>query len=144
MDGPAVPGAGLANAQLDHLEWHTMRAWKSSKLSSKDITLVGISLGFAVGSVTTYGIFALFVWFGLLYIVISNKIKVTSLFVIPLISIATFFILNPYIIFNFESYILEYQSQSTWFNFEVSFNSLINLPKHNIFWHCLEIDSNQT
>jgi hypothetical protein len=109
------------------------KSWKSSKLSSKDITLVGISLGFAVGSVTTYGIFALFVWFGLLYIVISNKIKVTSLFVIPLISIATFFILNPYIIFNFESYILEYQSQSTWFDFEVSFNSLINLLRNSVF-----------
>jgi MFS family permease len=108
------------------------QSWKSKRISNKNIALVGVSTGIAVGSILTYSIFALFVWFGVLYLVIINKTKTNVLFIVPLISIVTFFIMNPYIILNFEAFVTEYSAQEDWFEWGDSLSVVVSLIKNSI------------
>jgi hypothetical protein len=108
------------------------QSWKIQRISNKNIALIGVSTGFAVGSILTYGIFALFVWFGLLYLVITSKIKANVLFIVPLVSVVTFFILNPYVLLNFEAFVTEYSAQENWFEWGGNVSVVIGLFKNSI------------
>lgn len=91
------------------------RSYISKGLTFKNIIFLSFSLGVMVGSVITYVFFALIAWLSLLIFAIKGKLKYSSLLILPIFSILIYFLVNPYIVLNYEAFLLETTAQKSWF-----------------------------
>jgi len=89
-----------------------------------DYFLISAGVGLAVGSVITNFIFAIYVWFFLLFQTLHKKLEIRYLFIIPITSILIFFLSNPYILLNYDAFQSEKMAQQGWFYFGYSFEDL--------------------
>ncbi len=92
-----------------------VKAYYLEKLTYKNSIMLGLVLGMAVGSVVTYALFAVMVWVGLLYYAWKGKLRYVNLLLVPSIAIFVFFLVNPFIILNYDAFLLETTAQQSWF-----------------------------
>jgi MFS family permease len=91
------------------------RSYFSDRFTFKNVVALGITLGMVVGSVLTYALFAIMVWVGLFYFANKGKLKYANLVIIPIIAIVVYFLVNPYVILNYDAFVLETTAQQSWF-----------------------------
>jgi hypothetical protein len=91
------------------------RSYFSERFTFKNAVTLGISLGLVVGSVVSYALFAILVWIGLYYFAYREKLKYINLLIVPIIAIVVYFLVNPYVILNYDAFVLEAAAQQSWF-----------------------------
>jgi hypothetical protein len=99
----------------------------------RDILLLSITLGLAVGSSSIIALYAVFVWFSLVYATLQKYIPWKYIIIIPIISIATFLLSNPYIILNHSAYILEMEAIDKWINLKLDGEYILFFIKNSLF-----------
>lgn len=83
-------------------------SWRS------DLAL-GLAVGWAVGSATTYAPFAALLWLALVYARVQKLVPTRPLITIPLIALATFAITNPFIFLNYPAWQRETAELAGWY-----------------------------
>jgi len=92
-----------------------VRSYSLNRFNSKDATILGLTIGMAVGSIITFAGFAIIIWNFLAFLFWKRRIKFNNLIIVPLFAIITFFLVNPYIILNYEAFFMEGAAQKSWF-----------------------------
>ncbi len=98
------------------------RAYFLEKFKIKDSVVLGFALGMAVGSAISYALFAIMTWISLLYFVNKGWTRHSKLVITPIVAIIIYFLVNPYVILNYEAFVLEKSAQQSWFFFGSDFN----------------------
>lgn len=96
-----------------------IRSVNSGTINRFSSLIIGLSLGMSVGSSLVYSIFAIILWTIILTIKNLNG-KLESIFVIPIISVITFLLFNPYLLLNFTEASQEANALQGWFDFSVN------------------------
>ncbi len=99
----------------------------------RDIILLSITLGLAVGSSSIISLYAIFVWILLVIAVLQKRTSWTVLIVVPIISLATFLLSNPYIVLNYNAYALEMQAVDKWINLKFDPEYIFLFIKNALF-----------
>ena len=99
----------------------------------RDILFFGIALGLAVGSSSIISLYAILIWILLVYASLHKYTEWRIIISIPIISIITFLLSNPYIILNHDAYILEMQAIDKWINLKFSPEYILIFIKNALF-----------
>jgi hypothetical protein len=93
------------------------RSYLSKRFTFKNVIFLGFTLGIMVGSVITYAFFAIIAWLTLFTFANKGKLKYSNLVILPIVSIIIYLLVNPYIVLNYEAFLLETTAQKSWFFF---------------------------
>lgn len=98
-----------------------LRLFINERWSIAELLTVAVATGLAVGSVTTYGLFAVGLWIGLLLAARRGYLRWrVPLFVVPAVAMVTFVTTNPYVFLNWGNYLAERSKQlGEWFTFSL-------------------------
>ena len=91
------------------------RAFVRQRLGGAGEIALGIVLGLAVGSVATFGLFAVLVWGTLLFLVWQRAARVRTLLSVPIVAVIVFLATNPYYVLSWQAVQTERAAQSEWF-----------------------------
>jgi len=97
-----------------------VQAWSEKKFERHLQVLVGVALGLAVGSATTFGLFAVGVWLAMAIMVRCRHAPVHALVLVPAIATGALLVSNPYLIFNYPAYAVEAAYSSGWFTWRIT------------------------
>jgi len=98
----------------------------------KEIIALGVLTGMAVGSVSTFSIFAVLIWLFILFQEKSNKSSYSQLLLIPFYAFMVFFITNPYIFINYQGFLAEKSAQASWFYFGTELLDQYNFFRNSV------------
>jgi len=79
------------------------RGFFKKQFSLSGEVFIGICVGFAVGSASTYVFFAIFLWLALIFAVRQGCAGIRSLFVVPLAAFASLVASNPFLFINWKA-----------------------------------------
>ena len=108
---PHVYGMFWSNLAL----WVLVNAGNRGELTKKHVLGVGIVLGVAVGSASTYSLFAVLIWSGLAYYVWRGLVQPYALIMVPFIAVCAYVLTNPYVFINYDAYLQEVEKVQSWF-----------------------------
>lgn len=91
------------------------RAYVKGALSLRSQVALGAVIGLAVGSAITFGLFAILVWSGLLYLVIRRRTSILALVLVPAVAAVALLATNPYYLLNWPAMRAERTVIATWF-----------------------------
>jgi hypothetical protein len=91
----------------------------SGSISRVYSLIIGFSVGMSVGSSLVFSIFAILLWAIVLFFKDLNG-RLESIFVIPVVSVITFLLFNPYLLLNFNEASHEANALQGWFDFSVN------------------------
>jgi hypothetical protein len=91
------------------------RAAVKGTLSLRSQIVLGAALGLAVGSAITFGLFAVLVWGGLVYLVATRRAPVAALVLVPAVALVALLLTNPYYLLNWPAMRGERAVVATWF-----------------------------
>lgn len=109
-----------------------VKLFKQRELKLSHELLIGVFLGLAVGSTSTYTLFSVSIWVALALAAKAKIVPKIVLFRIPFIALLFYFLSNPYIILNYSSYQREVEIQKTWFYWGTHFKYLYFYIKNSL------------
>lgn len=104
--------------------WIMARAFVQGRLSRCSEIALGIVIGLAVGSVVTFGLFAVLLWGALLCLVWKRQAPVHALMLVPVIAIIVSLATNPYYVLDWQAWQIERSSAAAWFTPSLNFATL--------------------
>ena len=99
----------------------------------RDTLGVGVCIGLAVGSVITFGLFALVLWLAMFFFSNKGLISRSSLLVVPIIAAFIYIITNPYLIINWNAFAGETDLVLNWFSGSNTFEAIPLFILNSIF-----------
>jgi hypothetical protein len=93
---------------------------------------LGIAIGLAVGSVITFGLFAVMLWYALLYLVWRRSAPIESLLLVPIIAVIVFLATNPYYLLDWQAVQTERAATAGWYTFAVLWDAAPNLLRYTV------------
>jgi len=99
---------------------------------AKDNWGLGICLGMAVGSVLTFGLFAVLCWLALLGFVLRLQAPAKTLLSVPAIALLVYLISNPFAFLNWPGFVAEASVVQSWFTHEIRVDSIFYYMKNSL------------
>lgn len=92
-----------------------VRAYVKGALGLGPQIALGTAIGLAVGSAITFGLFAILVWGGLLYLAVQRRAPLQALVLVPAAAVVVLLLTNPYYVLNLQAMRAERTVVATWF-----------------------------
>lgn len=109
-----------------------VRAFVQDRFSRASEVTLGALLGLAVGSVATFGLFAILVWGALVYLNFRGCVRWTTLIVVPAVAAITWFITNPYCIFDWRALMDEASAHPEWHSPRLNLDVLLSFLHNSV------------
>lgn len=135
--------ATIMYAQVLKPHWYAMmfgnaallilaRAFVQKHMSRTSEVMLGVALGLAVGSVSTFAVFAILVWGALLYLCWRGFTRRRVLFLVPAVAIAAWLITNPYYVLDRQALLDEVAAHPEAYAPRLNFDVLLSYLHNSI------------
>ncbi|MGC1374807.1 MAG: hypothetical protein WA821_01205, partial [Anaerolineales bacterium] len=108
------------------------RAFVRMHVSRASEIALGVVLGLAVGSVSTFALFAILVWGAMLYLYWRSGMHWRTLFLVPAVAIAVWLVTNPYYILDRQALMDEVAAHPEAYAPRLSFDVLLSYLHNSI------------
>lgn len=110
-----------------------VRAFQRHRLSTGAELLLAVFLGLAVGTVTTFALFAVLIWGAMMWLSVRKTIARAALVRVPIVAIVVFVVSNPYYVLNWHAVQVERVKTENWFHPAFNLHELATFIHTSLF-----------